>query len=84
MIDSSIYGESTLVEDAAKYILAPQVDIFDEVKIYGIDCTENFCLVIYKISEEDIVSTSIPRDILNNSLKSAYNELENIYEAEIN
>ncbi|WP_115514912.1 MULTISPECIES: Imm42 family immunity protein [Xanthomonas] len=83
MIDSSIYRDSALIEAAAKYILAPQVDIFDDVKIYGIDCSRDSCLLVYKISGGNIVSKLVPHDVLNNSLKLAYKELENIYEAEI-
>lgn len=81
--DSDISGEIELPDTPARFDIRIPVDIFDEWKIYLIECNDNAKILFKSDKESDIRVVSIAVGLFDSVIKDTYNYLDELYEREV-
>lgn len=89
-IDSRLYGENNLispfqteVEIPARFNVTLQVDIFDQWKIFIIDCKDKTKIVFRNTLDNDVSEFWISNGEFDRAIKAAYSELNRLYDLEL-
>jgi len=81
--DCDIGSEVELPDTPARFDIKISVDIFDEWKIYLIECCDNATILFKSTNDSDIRVVSIVVGIFDSVIKDAYNYLNELYEREV-
>ncbi len=84
-INESIYGENKKVyaytpETPAKFNISIPVDVFDQWKIFLVDCNESSIVVYKKLDDVNVHFAYIPKGIFDQCINKLYTSLESIYD----
>ncbi|MBB4595383.1 immunity 42 family protein [Xanthomonas cannabis] len=83
-INESIFGEECVISNAADYLAAPPVDVFDGFKIFVFSKEDDKYIITYQKEDCEINFTCLPRTKFLETLHQSYEEMERIYEETIN
>ena len=89
LLDKSLYGakenaqESWLPDLPARFDVRPPVDVFDEWKMYLIECGDRDLMLYRNSNEVDVQVFGTPVGVFDTVIKQAYAHLENLYQSQV-
>lgn len=89
LLDSSLYGtdlnakESSFVDLPARFEVKPAVDVFDNWKVYLIECRDSDLMLYRNCNESNVQFFSTPVGVFDGVILEVYDHLENLYENQI-
>lgn len=83
LLDKILYSDDqpgNLLDTPSRFDIRPPVDIFDDWKIYLIDC-ESYSVIYYKkVTRKMLLSYKIERNEFDNIARKFYEEIEDYYD----
>lgn len=84
-LTGAIYGNSEntsaqLPDIPARFDIGMQVDVFDQWKIFLVDCNESSIVVYKKLDDVNVHFAYIPKGIFDQCINKLYTSLESIYD----
>jgi len=89
LLDKSLYGneqnaqESWLPDLPARFDVRLPVDVFDQWKMYLIECGDKDLMLWRDSNEANVKIFSTPLGVFDNVIKEAYDHLANLYENQV-
>lgn len=88
LLDGALYGnEETnsdlqLPDQPARFEVKIQVDIFDQWKVYLIECDDKATILFKNINDSDVKVATIPTKVFDDAIKGCFDSLTTLYNRE--
>ncbi|MBB5866528.1 immunity 42 family protein [Xanthomonas sp. 3058] len=83
-INESIFGEESVISNAADYLAAPPVDVFDDFKVFVFSKKNDEYTITYQKEGHEINFICLPRIKFLETLHQSYEAMGSIYDNAIN
>ncbi|NIJ78908.1 Imm42 family immunity protein [Xanthomonas cannabis] len=83
-INESIFGEECVISNAADYLAAPPVDVFDDFKVFVFSKNNDEYIITYQKEGREINFIRLPQIKFLETLHQSYEEMGSIYDKAIN
>jgi hypothetical protein len=79
---NEIISNGYLPETPARFDITPKVDVFDDWKIFLLECAECDCLIYKRLASTSSIETfKAPKGAFCTAIKQSYDYLEHLYES---
>jgi hypothetical protein len=80
-LNESLYGDREIVDLAGRFDVLIPVDVFDEVKVFLLDCEGRDSRLLYSKACGRVEEWLLPPQEFDQTLKLCYDELSQLYDA---
>lgn len=86
-LDTLLYGNAAVnpddIDSPARFNISIPVDVFDEWKIYLVECGDSARIIFKKNSDKNIKLHVLRKGEFDEAIKEAYRHLDSVYQTEV-